>query len=137
MSDTDIVERARKSVEWLAHNANGFSLIEWNRHSNNLLEAIAECERLRSTVRNDQEFDKIEKTYITEIERLHAGRAAVWAECRETCAKVCDRASAESAELEKLFMNMGQRDSSLQSRIVSQCLAGTASEIRALEVPNE
>ncbi len=86
MSDTDIVERLRR-FESLSRK--GKLILGQNFHES-LLEGATEIEHLRAIVRNDQEFDKIEKTYIAEIERLRAGRAAVWAECRETCAKLLD-----------------------------------------------
>ncbi len=64
---------------------------------------------------------------MREVKRLRAGRAAVWADCRETCAKV--------AELYVSLMDSHGMDHDTFGGLVAN---GTlAEQIRALEVPNE
>ncbi len=58
-----------------------------------------------------------------ELQRLRAGRAAVWAECRETCAKVADDNAAGAC-----MAGAWQAD---------KLYRAIAKDIRALEVPNE
>ncbi len=56
-----------------------------------------------------------------------ASRAAVWAECREACAKVADAVKDEADVLPKGAFRLGAME------VAEDC----ASRLRALEVPNE
>ncbi len=92
MSDTDIVE-AKKAI-------------------NCLMFAIDDASVLADVKR-------IMQGMIDEVERLRAGRVAMWAECREACAKVADRYAMGAATPADGI-----------ARSIAQAL-------RALEVPNE
>jgi hypothetical protein len=55
----------RLAVEWLARNANGVSLIEWEPRSQTLLSAADEIEKLRRIAQAARDFvDNFPSTYV-------------------------------------------------------------------------
>ncbi len=79
MSDTDIVERSKRTLAFWGDKAMGYNTIL-------IRELVAECERLRS------------------------GRAAVWAECKEECAKVADTLASNASQLRLHAGEMTQQE---------------------------